>query len=250
LDEFSEVVPDCTSQASSPVRKTVKMNLVVLLTFVVVSSSAPCTVPPGFLTLSQQYPFESYKVGLSKPMMNGLYTFCWAYNAAANNITFVIAAKNRGWIGFGVTAGGGMTNTDIMVFQKDVLGNNIVKDYFSKSSHHGPRLDRSQDVMVHGTYMSMVSETFVHVVSRHITSCDPWDVSLNLNGPTEIVVAFGKLLDYGLEFGEPREIEMHNAGMHDTVKVDLFAGQAPVVIPAGAPGTVCKKKSEKAKKQI
>jgi len=214
-----------------------KAFILVVLLCACSSSAAPCLIPT-WISRSQEVAFQGFTNGLGTPMMKGRLTFCWKFDASKNSITFVLAAKNRGWIGFGVSAGGGMTNADLAIFKKDPLGNNIVEDMFSKSSYHGPRLDRVQNVKLIGSYMTGVSEVFVHVFSRPIRTCGTWDVSLNTQGSTEIITAFGKKLDYGLEFGEVRDVEAHLPGNRDTVKIDLFDGK-PVDIPAEAPGASC-----------
>eukprot|EP00759_Apiculatamorpha_spiralis_P049867 PhF_6_TR44497/c0_g1_i2/m.68533 len=193
---------------------------------------------PSWLAFSQLAPFIGFTKVLPTMMGGDVYT-CYKYDTQLNSVTFVMAIKNRGWAGFGVSKSGGMTNADISVFKKDVLGNNIVEDMFSKSNHYGPRKDKRQDVTLTGAYTSLVSETFVYVFTRNIRTCDPWDVSINTSGPTEFIAAFGRKLDYGLEFGEVRDIEGHPPGKHDSIKFDLFAGEAAVQIPSNAPGLNC-----------
>eukprot|EP00759_Apiculatamorpha_spiralis_P014348 PhF_6_TR21031/c1_g1_i1/m.30247 len=214
-----------------------------------VQHPSPCTIPtwapPSFQFQLQRFnvsntsstsPVYGLAPSVVSNLMNGTIHLCWRYTPSQNKITFALLAKNRGWVGFGVSRGGGMTNADITVFQKDLMGNHIAVDMFSKSNQTGPRKDRQQDVELHAAHAMSVTQVFLFVFSRKIlTPCDTWDVPLNLDGavnPNELIFAYGRKLDYGVEFGQVRDIEGHGPGRHSILRgVNLFPDGNPVVVP-------------------
>ena len=46
---------------------------------------------------------------------NPLYTVHWNFSAAEETITFGVNVSTNGWVGFGISPNGGMTNSDVVI---------------------------------------------------------------------------------------------------------------------------------------
>ena len=46
---------------------------------------------------------------------NPLYTLYWNFSSAEETITFAVNVSTNGWVGFGISPNGGMTNSDVVI---------------------------------------------------------------------------------------------------------------------------------------
>ena len=46
---------------------------------------------------------------------NPLYTLHWNFSATEETITFGVNVSTNGWVGFGISPNGGMTNSDVVI---------------------------------------------------------------------------------------------------------------------------------------
>lgn len=46
---------------------------------------------------------------------NPLYTVHWNFSAVEETITFGVNVSTNGWVGFGISPNGGMTNSDVVI---------------------------------------------------------------------------------------------------------------------------------------
>ena len=46
---------------------------------------------------------------------NPRYTLHWNFSVAEETITFAVNVSTNGWVGFGISPNGGMTNSDVVI---------------------------------------------------------------------------------------------------------------------------------------
>ena len=59
------------------------------------------------------YPFSA--VLKADESGNPLYTLHWNFSSAEETITFGVNVSTNGWVGFGISPNGGMTNSDVVI---------------------------------------------------------------------------------------------------------------------------------------
>ena len=62
--------------------------------------------------LSEAYPF---KATLNTAENGGLYELYWAFDNAAETISFAVRVQTTGWVGFGLSPNGQMPNSDVVI---------------------------------------------------------------------------------------------------------------------------------------
>ncbi|XP_070555178.1 DBH-like monooxygenase protein 1 homolog [Ptychodera flava] len=120
-------------------------------------------VVDGFVT-----PTDTYTHNAALDDFGKVHLF-WKYDDTT--ITFEVHAETLGYVGFGISPNGGMTNSDIVIgWVKD--GNTYLKDRFA-SAEGEPGIDDQQDYELIG---GMETETHtVLTFSRKIDTCDEKD---------------------------------------------------------------------------
>ncbi|XP_070554980.1 DBH-like monooxygenase protein 1 homolog [Ptychodera flava] len=130
--------------------------------FVLQGIAIMCVVD-GFVT-----PTDTYTHNAALDDFGKVHLF-WKYDDTT--ITFEVHAETLGYVGFGISPNGGMTNSDIVIgWVKD--GNTYLKDRFA-SANGEPIIDDQQDYQLIG---GMETETHtVLTISRKLDTCDEKD---------------------------------------------------------------------------
>ena len=61
--------------------------------------------------LSAEYPFRTTLLDSG----DDFYELYWRFDRQLKNITFAVRVNTTGWVGFGLSPNGGMTNSDVVI---------------------------------------------------------------------------------------------------------------------------------------
>ncbi|XP_078510308.1 DBH-like monooxygenase protein 2 [Lissotriton helveticus] len=174
-----------------------------------------------FLSLLSLAAGEMEDLRFSRAMnREGTVVVRWDLNKATKEITFQVEAQTLGWVGFGLSPGGGMTGADIAI--GGVMPNQTT--YFGDYHAVGqikPILDPIQNLR-----LLSVTENETSTIMRYIRkfrTCDPDDVDVTAN--TQRIIA---------AFGNTDTLEYHGPNQHFLASVQLLS-ETPVPQPDPVP---------------
>ncbi|XP_078511752.1 putative DBH-like monooxygenase protein 2 [Lissotriton helveticus] len=146
----------------------------------------------------------------------------WDFNKTTEEITFELQVETTGWIGFGLSPGGGMTGADIVIGGVSAASNQTT--YFA--DYHGiGEVTPVQDT-VQNYKLELLSEKeglTTMRFSRKFRTCDPFDVDVTAD--TQRIIA---------AYGTSDIIRYHGSSQRFTASVQLLS-EAPVSGPDPEP---------------
>jgi dimethyladenosine transferase 1 len=129
---------------------------------------------------------------------DGKFIVEWVVDFEEKKVVFEVSAETTGFVGFGVSEGGGMTGADIVIGGIYPNGTSYFADYHG-TGDKTPDVDARQDWELISAFENS-THTFLKI-SRPLDSCDPHDVPIT-NDTISMIWAIGNTDDVTYHLGK------------------------------------------------